>query len=211
MHPLPSPPAALTDDAPAPDTIDEEPDDSGDDSSSDDDDSSSDEDVNENDEDMNENDEEDEDVDIVGLKDETEGDNSIIANNGDNNNDNNDNNNGGDQVDDNRYCRAEYHMHTGIALDGHFCALLEGLLRELDHTMRPLYLTRHYVEPGVRDYYTTEVHVRVTTDQARRWRSRSLHYSTTPFSTKAATGPYRGQVHDMSFRFVPSCISKKLC
>jgi hypothetical protein len=36
---------------------------------------------------------------------------------------------------------------------------LEELLQDIEHSVRPLYITRHYVEPGMRDYYTTEVHL----------------------------------------------------
>jgi hypothetical protein len=128
--------------------------------------------------------------------------------------------NGVGQGDDNRYLRVKYHTHTGITPDGQFCALLEELLYELDHTVRPLYLIRHYVEPDMRDYYTTEVHIRVTIKRAKRWRSRSLHYSTAPFSTEAVivndvarralwsiNNSYRGQMYDTDFRFVPNHIS----
>jgi hypothetical protein len=160
--------------APEPDVVEEEepvhdaagnvPDDSGDDSSSSKDSSSEEEDENA------EEDEEDEDVDIEGLED----DNSVVAND-ENNNDNqdggNDNNNenGDEQSDEHRYRRAECHEHTYVGPDGLFCELLEELLQDIEHLVRPLYITRHYVEPGMRDYYTTKVHVRVTTGQAGRW------------------------------------------
>jgi hypothetical protein len=72
-------------------------------------------------------------------------------------------------------------MHTYIAPDGQFCDLLK-LLQELDHTVRPLYVTRHYAEPGMRDYYTTKAHIWVVTRQAGRWRSRTVHSSTAHFS-----------------------------
>jgi hypothetical protein len=134
-----------------------DPDDSGDDSSSSEDSSSEEEDENE---DVNE---EDEDVDIEGLED----DNSAIAKN-ENNNDNqdggnnNNNENGDEQGDEHRYRTAGYHEHTYVGPDGLFCELLEELLQDIEHLVRPLYITRNYVESGMRDYYTTEVHVRVT-------------------------------------------------
>jgi hypothetical protein len=149
--------------APEPDVVEEEEpvqdvagndlDDSGDDSSISEDCSSEEEDGNE-----------DEDVDIEGLED----DNSVVANNGNNNNNqdggnNNNNENGDEQGDEHRYCRAEYHEHTYVGPDGLFRELLEELLQDIEHSVRPLYITKHYVEPGMRDYYTTEVHVRVTT------------------------------------------------
>jgi hypothetical protein len=155
----------------------DDPDDSGDDSSSSEDSSSEEEDENEDEN------EEDEDVDIEGLED----DNSVIANNG-NNNDNqdggnyNNNENGDEQGDEHRYHRAKYHEHTFVGPDGLFCKLLEELLQDIEHLVRPLYITRHYVEPGMRDYYTTEVHVRVTTGQAGRW-TRTIHPSTAHFAS----------------------------
>jgi hypothetical protein len=165
-------PNAADNDVHVPDAAENEPDDSGDDSSSDEDGSSG-------DEDENGDEEEDEDVDIEGMED----DNSVVANNGNNNNndnhdEDNDNDNGNENEDDHsnehRYRRAEYHMHSYIGLDGHFCELLEELLQELEHTVRPLYVTSHYVEPSMRDYYTTEVHGRVTTGQEGRWRTRTI-------------------------------------
>jgi hypothetical protein len=135
-----------------------DPNDSGDDSSSSEDSSSEEEDGNEDE------DEEDEDVDVKGLED----DNSALANDGDNNNNQdggNDNNNENvdEQGDEHRYRRTEYHEHTYVGPDGLFCSLLEEMLQDIEHSVRPLYITKHYVEPGMRDYYTTEVHVRVTT------------------------------------------------
>jgi hypothetical protein len=117
-------------------------DDSGDDSSCSEDSSSEEEDENEDE------DEDDEDVDIEGLEDG----NSVIANNGNNNDNqdggnNNDNENGDEQGDEHRYRRAEYHEHTYVGPDGLFCELLEELLQDIKHSVRPLYITRHYVEP----------------------------------------------------------------
>jgi hypothetical protein len=48
---------------------------------------------------------------------------------------------------------------ASVLQNGLFCELLEELLQDIEHSVRPLYITRHYVEPGMRDYYTTEVHV----------------------------------------------------
>jgi hypothetical protein len=209
---------------PEPDAIEEEPVqdaagndpvDSGDDSSSSEDSSSEEEDENEDE------DEEDEDVDIEGLED----DNSTVANGEDNNNNldgDNDNNNenGDEQGDEHRYHRADYHEHTYVGPDGLFCELLEELLQEIEHAVRPLYITRHYVEPGMRDYYTTEVHVRVITAQAGRWRSRTIHPSTAHFASEAAaindaarralwsiSNTFRDRIEGTDFRFVPSRVS----
>jgi hypothetical protein len=207
--------------APEPDVADEDglvqdaagndPDDSGDDSRSSEDSSSEEED----------DDEEDEGVDIEEMED----DNSVVANNG-NKNDNQDdgNNNGneneGEQGAEHRYRRAEYHEHTYIGSDGLFGELLEELLQDIEHSVRPLYITRHYVEPGMRDYYTTEVHVRVTTGQAGRWRTHMIHPSTAHFTSEAAvindaarralwsvSNTFRDRIEGTDFRFVPSRVS----
>jgi hypothetical protein len=125
-----------------------------------------------------------------------------------------------DQGNENRYSRAEYHMHTYIAPDGHSCDLLGELLQELDHTMRPLYFTRRYVEPGMRDYYTIEAHIRVVIEQEGGWRTHTVHPSTKHFSSEVAaindatrralwsiSNSFCGQIHHPYFRFVPSRIS----
>jgi hypothetical protein len=135
-------PGAVEEEEPVHDAIGNDPDDSGDDSSSSEDNSSEEEDENEYEHEDNE------DVDIKGLED----DNSVVANNR-NNNDNqdggNDNNNenGDGQGDEHRYRRAEYHEHSYVGPDGLFCELLEELLQDIEHLVRPLYITRHYVEP----------------------------------------------------------------
>jgi hypothetical protein len=170
-------PDVADEDEPVQDAAGNDPYDSGDDSSCSKDNSSDEEDE----------EEEDEDIDIEGMED----DNSVVANN-ENNNDNQDdgNNNGneneGEQGDEHRYRREEYHEHTYIGPDGLFCELLEELMQDIEHSVRPLYITRHYVEPGMRDYYTTEVHFRVTTGQVGRWRTRTIHPSTTHFTSEAA-------------------------
>jgi hypothetical protein len=208
---------------PEPDAVEEEhvqdvvgndPDDSGDDSSSSED-SSSEEDENED------ADEEDEDVDIEGLED----DNSAVANGEDNNNNqgggnDNNNENGEEQGDEHRYRRAEYHEHTYVGPDSMFCELLEEMLQEIEHSVRPLYITKHYVEPGMRDNYTTEVHVRVLTGQAGRWRTRTIHSSTAHFASEAVaindvarralwsvSNTFRDRIEGTDFRFVPSRVS----
>jgi hypothetical protein len=192
-----------------------DPDDSGDDSSSSEDSSSEEEDENEDEG------EEEEDVDIEGLED----DNNAVGNGEDNNNNqnggnNNNNEDGDEQGDEHRYHRAEYHEHTFVGPDAPFCELLEELLQEIEHAVRPLYITRHYVEPGMRDYYTTEVHVRVATTQAGRWRTRTIHPSTAHFASEAAAindaarralwsinNTFRDRIEGTDFRFVPSRVS----
>jgi hypothetical protein len=207
---------AANKDVPVPDAVENESDDSGYDCSSSEDGSSG-------DEDGNGVDEEDEDVDIEGMED----DNSVVANNGNNNNNdnqdddnNNDNENEDDQGNEHRYRRAEYHENTYIGPDGQFCELLEELLQDLEHTVKPLYVTRHYVEPGMRDYYTTEVHVRVITGQAGRWRTRTIHPSTAHLTSEATaindaarralwsvSNSFRDRIHGTYFHFVPNQVS----
>jgi hypothetical protein len=201
--------------APKPDVVEEE-ELAQDAAGNDPDDSSSSEHSSSEEEDENEDeDEEDEDVDIEGLED----DNSVIANDGNNNenhdggNDNN-NENGDEQGDEHRYRRAEYHEHTYVGPDGLFRELLEELLQDIEHSVRPLYITRHYVELGMRDYYTTEVHVRVTTRQEGRWRTRTIHPSTAHFASEAAaindaatSNTFRDRIEGTDFRFVPSRVS----
>jgi hypothetical protein len=208
-------PDAVEEEEPVQDATGNDPDDSGDDSSSSEDNSSKEEDENEDE------DEEDEDVHIEGLED----DNSAVAYDG-NKNDNqdgvNDNNNenGDEQGDERRYRRAEYHEHTYVGPDGLFCELLEELLQDIEHSVRPLYITRHYVEPGMRDYYTTEVQVRVTTRQAGRWRIHTIHPSTAHYASEAAatndaarralwsvSNTFRDRIEGTDFRFVPSRVS----
>jgi hypothetical protein len=206
-------PDAVEEEEPVQDAAGNDPDDSGDDSSSNEDSSSEEEDGNE--------DEEDEDVGIEGLED----DNNAVANGEDNNNNqdggnNNNNENGDEQSDEHRYRRAEYHEHTYVGPDGLFCELLEELLQDIEHSLRPLCITRHYVEPGMRDYYTIEVHVRVTTAHACRWRTCTIHPSTAHFASEAATindaarralwsvsNTFCDRIEGTDFRFVPSRVS----
>jgi hypothetical protein len=101
-----------------------------------------------------------------------------------------------------------------------FYELLEELLHDIENTVRPLYVTMHYVELGMRDYYTTEVHVRVTKGQADRWRTRTIHSSTAHFASEVAaindatiralwsvSNTFRDRIHGTNFRFVPSRVS----
>jgi hypothetical protein len=208
-------PDAVEEEVPVQEAVGNDPDNSGDDSSSSEDSSSEEEDENEDE------DEEDADVDIEGLED----DSSVVANNGNNNDNqdggnNNNNENGDEQGDEHRYRRAEYHEHTYVGPNGLFYELLEELLQDIEHSVRPLYITRHYVEPGIRGYYTTEVHVRVTTAQAGRWRTRTIHPSTAHFASEAATindaarralwslsNTFRDRFEDTDFWFVPSRVT----
>jgi hypothetical protein len=72
----------------------------------------------------------------------------------------------------------------------------------------------------MKDYYTTKVHVRVTTGQAGRRRTRTIHLSTAHFASEAAaindaarralwsvSNTFRDRIEGTDFRFVPSRVS----
>jgi hypothetical protein len=135
------------------------------------------------------------------------------------------NKNGGEdpeeEEDDNPcYREAEYHKYTTKDENGQFCVLLEEVLRHLGFTMKPLYVTKHYSEPGLRDYYTSRVYMRVPLIGTNGWRNRSSHRSTTHFSTNEAAindaarralwslcNAYRDQLHQFEFCHIPHCLS----
>jgi TATA-binding protein-associated factor Taf7 len=76
--------------------------------------------------------------------------------------DDKDNNNGDEnpkeeEYDDPHYRGAEYHKHSTEDENGQFCVLLQEVLQHLGYTMKPLYVTNHFTEPGMRDYYTSRV------------------------------------------------------
>jgi hypothetical protein len=52
--------------------------------------------------------------------------------------------------------------------------------------MKPLYVTKHFSEPGMRDYYTNKVYIRMPLKDADGWRYRSSHHSTAHFSSDDA-------------------------
>jgi hypothetical protein len=105
--------------------------------------------------------------------------------------DDEDNNNGDEdpeeeEDDDPHYRGAKYHKHSTEDENGQFCVLLQEVLQHLGYTMKPLYVTKHFSEPGMRDYYTSRVYIRVPLIDTNGWRNRSSHYSTTHFSTDEA-------------------------
>jgi hypothetical protein len=72
----------------------------------------------------------------------------------------------------------------------------------------------------MRDYYTTEAHIRVVAKQEGRWRTRTIHPSTAHFSSETAaindaarralwsiSNSFREWIHGTDFHFVPSRIS----
>jgi hypothetical protein len=102
---------------------------------------------------------------------------------------------GGNNADDNLeededenplYHGAEYHKHSTEAENGQFCILLWEVLQYLGYTIRPLYVTKHFSEPGMRDYYTYRVYIRKPLNDTEGWRYRSSHHSTAQFSTDDA-------------------------
>jgi hypothetical protein len=92
-----------------------------------------------------------------------------------------------EEEDDNpRYRGAEYHKHTTEDANGQFCVLLEEVLQHLGFTMKPVYVAKQYSEPGLRDYYTSRVYIRVRLTRTNGWRNRPSHHSTAHFSTDEA-------------------------
>jgi hypothetical protein len=78
---------------------------------------------------------------------------------GDDEGGNNANGNPEEEVDeDPRYHGAVYHKHSTEDENGQFCILLREVLQHLGYTMKPLYVTKHFSEPGMRDYYTSSLH-----------------------------------------------------
>jgi hypothetical protein len=65
-----------------------------------------------------------------------------------------------EEEDDNpRYRGAEYHKHSTEDENSQFYILLHEVLQHLGYTMKPLYVTKHFSEPGMRDYYTSRVYI----------------------------------------------------
>jgi hypothetical protein len=101
----------------------------------------------------------------------------------DDDDDNNADENLEEEEDENpRYHGAVYHNHSTEDENGQFCILLREVLEHLGYTMKPLYVTKHFSEPGMRDYYTSRVYIRMPVNDTDGWRYRSSHHSTTHFS-----------------------------
>jgi hypothetical protein len=139
----------------------------------------------------------------------------------DEDNNNNDGEDPEEEGDDNPcYRGAKYPKHTTEDENGQFCVLLEEVLQHLGFTMKPLYVTKHYSEPGMRDYYTSRVYICVPLTETNGWRSRSSHHSTAHFSTDEAAindvarralwslgNAYRDRLHQSEFRHIPRRLS----
>jgi hypothetical protein len=101
--------------------------------------------------------------------------------------DNNADENPEEEEDENpRYHGAVYHKHSTEDENEHFCILLWEVLQHMVYTMKPFYVTKHFSEPGMMDYYTSRVYIRMPLNDTDGWRYRSSHHSTTHYSSDDA-------------------------
>jgi hypothetical protein len=101
--------------------------------------------------------------------------------------DNNADENPEEEEDDNpRYRGAGYHKHSIEEENGQFCILHHAVLQHLGYTMRPLYVTKHFSEAGMRDYYSSRVYIRVPLNDTDGWRYHSSHHITAHLSSDDA-------------------------
>jgi hypothetical protein len=97
---------------------------------------------------------------------------------------------------------------------------MQEVLQHLGYTMKPLYVTKHFSEPGMRDYYTNRVYIRVPLIDTNGWRNRSSHHNTAHFSTDEAAvndaprsalwslcNAQRDRLHGSEFRHIPRRVS----
>ncbi|CAO2146145.1 unnamed protein product [Urochloa humidicola] len=177
-------PAAPAPDAPAPAATGGDPDDSGDDSDGEDDeddDDSSNTDSDHNDDQNNDNDNDDDN----GNNDNNNGNNNNDNNNGNNDHGNNDND--GNQGGGPQRMRSTSVMHTSMDEPSYFPTLLQDVLWELGNHVKPLYITHQISEPILGDYFVTRVHLRERNGTPRGMKTSSMHDSTTPHGTYAAS------------------------
>jgi hypothetical protein len=86
--------------------------------------------------------------------------------------------------------------------------------------MRLLYVTKHFSEPGMRDYYTSRVYIWVPLNDTNGWRYRSSHHSLPHFSSDDAAvndaarralwslcTAQHERLHGSEFRHVPRRVS----
>ncbi|CAO2038223.1 unnamed protein product [Urochloa humidicola] len=163
----PTPPATPTPEAPAPAAAGGDPDDSGDDSDGEDD---------------GDNDGDDSNAD-GGKSSDNDNDNK----NDNDNNDPDDNGNDGNQGDGPQGAGPTSVMHTSMDEPGYFPTLLQDLLWELGNYVKPLFITHQISEPTLGDYFVTRVHIRERNGTPRGMRTSSMHDSTTPHGTYAAS------------------------
>jgi hypothetical protein len=106
---------------------------------------------------------------------------------GNDDDDNNADENPEEEEDENpRYHGVVYHKNSTEDENGQFCILLREVLQHLGYTMKPLYVTKHFSEPGMRDCYTSRVYIRMPLNDTDGWRYRSSHHNTTHFSSDDA-------------------------
>jgi hypothetical protein len=104
--------------------------------------------------------------------------------------------------------------------NGQFYFLLQEVLQHLGYTMKSLYVTKHYNEPGLSDYHTSRVYNRVPLIDTSGWRNLSSHHSTAHFSTDEAAindaarrslwllcNAQRDRLHESEFRHIPHRVS----
>ncbi|CAO2186958.1 unnamed protein product [Urochloa humidicola] len=161
----PAPLAAPAPEAPAPAAAGGDPDDSLDDSDGEDD--------------------EDDDDDSSNTDNDQNNDNDNVNNGG--NNDHGDNGNDGNQGDGPQGMGPTSVMHTSTDEPGYFPTLLQDVLRELGNPVKPLFTTHQISEPTLGDYFVTRVHIRERNGTARGMRTSSMHDSTMPHGTYAAS------------------------
>jgi hypothetical protein len=140
-----------------------------------------------------------------------------IDHSGDDDGDNNADENPEEEEDENpHYHGVVYHKHSTEDENGQFCILLREVLQHPGYTMKPLYVTKHFCEPGMRDYYTSRVYIRMPLNDADGWRYRSSHHSTSHFSSDDAAvndaarralwslcNAKRARLFDSEYRHVP--------
>jgi hypothetical protein len=86
--------------------------------------------------------------------------------------------------------------------------------------MKPIYVTKHFSEPSMRDYYTSRVYIRVPLIDTNGWRNHSSHHSTTHFTTNESAvngaarralwslcNAQRDHLHESEFCHVPRRVS----
>ncbi|CAN6362746.1 unnamed protein product [Urochloa humidicola] len=97
------------------------------------------------------------------------------------------NNDGGGQGDEPQVRKLTCEVYTSDNEQGYFHSMLEDVPRELGCTVRPLYVVQRYTDPPLDDYYLTRVHVRQHKEASEGTRTASMHDSTVPLGTYAAS------------------------
>ncbi|CAO1940164.1 unnamed protein product [Urochloa humidicola] len=97
------------------------------------------------------------------------------------------NNDGGDQDNEPQVKKLACEVYTSDNEQGYFPSMLEEVLRELGCTVRPLYVVQRYTDPPLDDYYLTRVHIRERRETSGGFRTASMHDSTVPLGTYAAS------------------------